>query len=134
MRTIAVLPALTKLYELCLYELLLPVISNNNLLSESQRGFTRSKSCMDNLIDVVSIIQSKLEVEAEQVRSKVPVKHRTKPVVLFFDLKKAFDKVDRGRLIRKMLKMNIPNELIGAISATLQNTCVTVQETKTLTY
>jgi hypothetical protein len=51
-RTIAILPALFKLYEQCLLRKLKTEIREKNLLHECQRGFTTKKSCEDNILEL----------------------------------------------------------------------------------
>ena len=56
-RTIAVTPAITKLFELCQLQKIREVIEENKILHPNQRGFVPGKSCEDNLADLAELIQ-----------------------------------------------------------------------------
>ena len=55
-RTIAILPVLTKLYEICLQHFLEQHIQEHNLIHPHQRGFRPGGSCRDNIIDIMQLV------------------------------------------------------------------------------
>ena len=57
-RIIAILPALTKLYELVLLEKLNKETARLHLVHENQRGFVAGKSTLHNIHDVVRLIKN----------------------------------------------------------------------------
>ena len=62
-RTIAVLPAITKLYEICLHQHIEEHIQDKEILHPNQRGFRPKKSCRDNIIDLIHAIKAAKEEE-----------------------------------------------------------------------
>ena len=67
---------------------------------------------MHNLNDVVKIIdQCKLQIKAN-ITKKVPAKKRPKYYLLFIDLAKAFDSINRNKLIKTMQSRNINPSLV----------------------
>ena len=62
-RTIAVTPAITKLYELCQLQKIRAIIEENKILHPYQRGFVPGKSCEDNLVDLAECIQVAKDLE-----------------------------------------------------------------------
>ena len=54
-RVIAILPALTKLYEVFLQRELLKNIEHHSLLHPNQRGFVAGGSCMRNIADLITL-------------------------------------------------------------------------------
>jgi hypothetical protein len=55
-RTLAILPAITKLYEQCILTLLQKEITERNLLSDSQKGFRAGTGCIDNIIPFLELM------------------------------------------------------------------------------
>jgi len=66
--------------------------------------------------------------------NKVPVKDRPTLSLLFIDFHKAFDKVDRQKLINKLQQTNIPTPLVNAAALLLTNTRMIVNNKKVDTY
>ena len=62
-RTIAVTPAITKLYELCVLGKLRAEIEEKGLIHEKQRGFVPSRSCDDNIADLAEVVQKAKDLE-----------------------------------------------------------------------
>ena len=121
-RTIAVTPAISKLFELCILQKIRDQIDEKKLLHPNQRGFVPGKSCEDNLVDLTEIIQQAKDVEQAYRAARTRNRNRVKTFVLFIDLKKAFDKVPRRNLIVKLLNSGMPTSLIQTIHAMLQGT------------
>lgn len=64
------------------------IMSKKEMLPESQVGFRKGRSIVDNIFVLNHIIQ----------REKMKVKEENKMYALFVDLKAAFDNVDREKL------------------------------------
>ena len=72
------------------------------LLHENQRGFRQNRSTLHNFKDLSDLIKvAKVQAREERLR-KNNTNLRAKSLLVFFDLKKAFDVVDKQRLIEKM--------------------------------
>jgi hypothetical protein len=72
-----------------------------NKMSKSQRGFIPGFSVIDNLYDVLG--------ECFKVRQKY------KGIVLFIDLAKAYDNVDRRKLMHVLEDFGVPGNLVNLI-------------------
>ena len=121
-RTIAVTPEISKLFELCILQKIREEVDERKLLHSNQRGFVPGKSCEDNLIDLAEIMQQAKDLEQSYREARTVNRNRVKTFVLFVDLKKAFDKVPRRNLIIKMLNSGIPTSLVQTVHAMLQGT------------
>ena len=80
---------------------------------------------MKDLLDYVQQVEQDMSNERMH---RVPVKHRKVRTLLFVDLAKAFDKVDRLLLLRKLQDLHIPGHLLNAICALLRSTKMTVDQ------
>ena len=58
----------------------------------------------------------------DERRRQVPPFHRSLYSLLFIDLEKAFDKVNRHRLVQKMRNLDIPADLTNAAIALMSHT------------
>ena len=85
------------------------------LLPPSQTGFRRGVGCMDNVY-VLNYLVNRQVVRKER-----------KMLVLFVDLKAAFDSVDRGVLIRAMRKRRVREGLVARCGEVLQETVCRVR-------
>ena len=92
-RPISILPAVTKFFELIIFHNL-KTLTSIKLMSKYQRGFTKGKSTIDNIKDLLSI--SKLLKKDKTTKDS--------PTIVFFDLCKAYDTVLRDLLIKKKLQ------------------------------
>ena len=81
---------------------------------------------MHNLNDVVKIIdQCKLQIKAN-ITKKVPAKKRPMFYLLFIDLAKAFDSINRNKLIKTMQSRNVNPSLVKAFTNMLQSTSMLI--------
>ena len=88
-RPISVLPAFSKILEKIVCNQLLNYFIRNNLLTSSQYGFLPGLSTVDAVYSIVNGIYDAFDrVET--------------PVGVFLDLKKAFDTIDRNKLLQKL--------------------------------
>ena len=88
-RPIAILPAASKILERVSHNQVMDCFTRNKLLSDAQFGFRKghsTTSCIMNLLNDIYISMDNKQVTG----------------VVFLDLKKAFDTVDHGVLLRKL--------------------------------
>ena len=88
-RPISVLPAFSKILEKIVCNQLLNYFIRNNLLTSSQYGFLPGLSTVDAVYSIVNGIYDAFD------RGETPVG-------VFLDLKKAFDTIDRNKLLQKL--------------------------------
>lgn len=128
MRTIAVTPAISKLYELCILQKLRNEIEEKEIIHKFQRGFVPGKSCEDNLVDLTECMNQAKDLEQAYRRAKTPNGERVKTYLFFVDLKKAFDKVPRNQLVAKLRHQGIRTSLTETIHSVLQGTKAIVDD------
>ena len=78
--------------------------SNNicNILVDEQNGFCKNNSCSDHTFTLSRVIQNRL--------------HENKPTfAAFLDMEKAFDHVNRGLLLLRLLEYGIDGKLYNSI-------------------
>jgi hypothetical protein len=83
-------------------------------IGEEQNGFRKGKSCCDGYFPLKIIIEKHREFNSEA--------H-----LAFIDYKKAFDKVNRHKLIEILTEDNIPNQLITAIYEIYKRSLIAVR-------
>ena len=88
------------------------------------------KSCEDNIVDLLQIINTAKDLEQAYRDANVRNHQREKTYLLFIDLKKAFEKVPRRGLIQKMTDMNIIVQLVETIHEILRGTKAEVNDEK----
>lgn len=104
-RPIAILSSLAKLFESIINRLLTPQIQP--FLSDSQHGFRSNRSVETNLLTLVDSISDHLD-KGIQVD------------VLYFDFKKAFDRVDNDLLLSKLCKIGFSPQLLRFFASYLR--------------
>ena len=107
-RGISLLPTISKVYSSVLNERLLSYLENNSLLTDTQNGFRKLRSCVDHLYVLTSIIRNR------KVKG-------LSTFVCYIDLEKAFDMVDRTSLFVKLGKAGIKGNLYWAIHSLYVN-------------
>jgi hypothetical protein len=98
-RPISLLTVIDKLLEKCVKIQLNNYLTIENIISNNQYGFKKGKSTSDALFDITKTIQCKTS-------------ENCKVMITFLDLAKAFDSVDRAKLLKKL-------ELIGITGRSL---------------
>ena len=101
-RGISLLSTISKIYSAILNERLLTFLEANNLISDTQNGFRKLRSCIDHLFVLTSIIRNR----------KV---NGLSTFVCYIDLAKAFDTVDRDCLFMKLANAGIQGKMYWAI-------------------
>ena len=79
------------------------------LLRPNQNGFRSGKSTMAHILTLRRLI--------EGIKS-----HDLKAVIIFVDLKKAFDSIDRGKMLTILAAYGIPSIITNAIALFYENT------------
>ena len=126
-RIIAVLPSILKLYEQILLKNLRTELRQTIPLHGNQRGFVEGKCTAHNLADVIQIVNNcKTEIRTA-ISKKIPAIKRPKYYMLFIDLAKAFDSIDRSKLIKTMQTRGINGSLIKAFANKLASTSMLVE-------
>jgi hypothetical protein len=85
-----------------------------NKIGEEQNGFRKGRSCCDGYFPLKKIIEKHREFNIETN-------------LAFIDYKKAFDKVNRHKLIEILTEDNISNQLITAIYAIYKRNPIAVR-------
>ena len=97
-----------KLMESIIKDKVIDHLDKNNLIKESQHGFTKNKSCATNLLEFLETVYQAVD-KGEAVD------------ILYMDFAKAFDKVPYQRLLKKIRAHGIDGRLYNWISSWLQN-------------
>ena len=132
-RIIAVLPSILKFYEQLLLKNLRSELERTTPLHERQRGFVAGKCTTHNIADVVKIVNRCKKEISSSIKMKVPAEKRPKYYMLFIDLAKAFDSIDRSILISTMKDRGINDSLVKAFSNMLASTSMLIDGQKVAT-
>jgi hypothetical protein len=107
-RPISLTSCFAKLLERIVCNRIYKFVESNNLIHESQSGFRKHRSTVDNL----TLLTQKI-VETLNRKKKL--------CAIFFDISKAFDKLWRAGIFYKMHKLNISPTLVKWVEAFLAN-------------
>lgn len=113
-RPISITPSVFKLFELSIVGQLRKYI--DPVVSENQRGFVAGGETLMNIRELLK--------NAKRERSEFGGKE--KAMLLFVDLRKAFDRVERATLLKKLDKIGVPGNLTSILEFIYSNTEVTV--------
>lgn len=116
-RGISLLCSAYKIYAEIIRKRLEKEVEEKNMVPESQAGFRRGRSTIDNIFVLNHLIQ----------KAKRKGEKENRVYMLFADLKAAFDKVDRGRLWESMRGKGMTEHLIRRIERIYEETEVTVR-------
>ena len=116
--TISSIPG--KIYASVLNNRLTKWLEENNILSESQNGYRKDRSCLDHLYTLSSIIQTRKF-------------RRQSTFVCFVDAHKAFDSVNRNCLWYKLRQLGLKGKMLSAIQSLYRDvqSCVKVNDRTT---
>ena len=116
-RPISLLQCTSKLMEALVGSRLTHIAETNNLIPESQHGFRFGRSAADIIIDL-----------EHEIRSSIATSQVT--IVVFFDLKAAYDSVDHMHLIHTLAKCGIGGKMLAWIQdfLTTRHICTQVED------
>lgn len=91
-RPIAILPFLSKVLENVMHKQMNAFLHSRKLLSDRQSGFTKGRSCVTALVDVIEDVRAKLDDNMVSF-------------LILLDHSKAFDTIDHSIMIKKLEKL-----------------------------
>ena len=97
-----------KIYSGILNRRLQKYLEKNNILADEQNGFRASRSCLDHVLVLCTVLRNRKSAGLNTFLS-------------FIDFQKAFDSVDRGLLLYKLSQMGISGNFYNAINAMYSN-------------
>ena len=109
-----------KVYSTILNARLTTWLESNQVISDSQNGYRKNRSCLDHLYTIASIIQTRKE-------------KRKSTFVCYVDAQKAFDSVNRMCLWYKLQTLGIHGQFLKALQSLYEDykCCVRINEEKT---
>ena len=107
-RPITLTSHIIKIFERVLTKKLIEYLDANLLLNDRQHGFRKGRSCLSQLIDHYQDLLNIME-------------DRSSADVIYLDFAKAFDKVDHGILIRKLVEIGVNGNVLVWIFEFLTN-------------
>lgn len=106
-RPVSLTSLICKTFETIIRDSLVQYLENNRLITDSQHGFRKGRSCVTNLLEFLDKVTGYVD-SGENVD------------VVFLDFAKAFDKVPHKRLILKLRNHGIQGVLLGWITEWLK--------------
>jgi hypothetical protein len=110
-RPISVLPVITKIFEQAIISNI-EKVAFNGWISNFQKGFYPGRSVFDNLEEVLS--------ESNRIRD-LP-----RSILVFIDLARAYDNVNRYKLMQILEDMGLPGNLLLLLKNMYLKTCLTI--------
>jgi hypothetical protein len=107
-RCITIMCCVAKIYSTLLNTRIQKFLDDNSILVDEQNGFRASRSCIDHIFSLVTVLRNR----KSQGKSTF---------ISFIDFKKAFDSVDRTLLLFKLSKIGISGHMYWAISSLFKN-------------
>ena len=98
-RPISLTSIICKIFEKIIREKISEHLAKNNLITNSQHGFSKGKSCLTNLIEFFDIIMQWYDDD--------------NPIdILYLDFEKAFDKVEHNKLLLKLKTYGFSEQIL----------------------
>ena len=107
-RCITILCCVAKIYSNILNMRLQTYLESNDILVNEQNGFRASRSCIDHIFVLITVIRNRKALGKETF-------------LAFIDYKKAFDSVERNCLLYKLAKIGINGKMYQAIANLYSN-------------
>ena len=107
-RCITILCCVAKVYSSILNRRVQTYLETNEILVKEQNGFRATRSCIDHIFVLVTVLRNRKEMGQDTF-------------LAFVDYKKAFDSVERNCLLFKLAKIGINGRMYNAISALYSN-------------
>jgi hypothetical protein len=107
-RPIAVLPILSKIFEITINNRIIDFLTKKNILNKNQFGFTKGSSTASAVINLIHHIINGLE-------------KKKKTASLFIDLRKAFDCVNHRILLKHLWKIGFRGKAHALLTSYLMN-------------
>ena len=107
-RCITLMCCIAKLYSSILNRRLQKYLEKNNILAEEQNGFRASRSCIDHILVLCTILRNRKALGLHTFLS-------------YIDFQKAFDSVDRNLLFFKLSQIGVTGRFYDAIQAMYKN-------------
>lgn len=109
-RGITIMSTMYKIYAALLTERVREEVERGGMIPQNQTGFRRDMGTVDNIYVLNFLLNRQLEKKGGKI------------IVLFVDLRAAFDSVDRGELIKSMRKKGMREGLIERTEELLRET------------
>ena len=119
---IAILPYITKAFELSMLRNLEKIAKKQSYISHNQRGFTSKKSTIENIDDLFDFWMKAKERRKETKSSSA---------LIFIDLKRAYDCVSRNKLLNLLDEARIPGDIIEIIKEMFNKSQITIDGVST---
>ena len=103
-RCITIMCCVSKIYSKILNSRLQKYLEENNILVEEQNGFRASRSCIDHIYTLCTILRNRKALGFDTF-------------LAFIDYQKAFDSVDRRLLLYKLSQIGVVGKFYSAISS-----------------
>ena len=127
------MPAILKLYEQILLINLRRELQRTTPLHENQRGFIEGKCTMHNIKDIVDQVnQCKISIKKD-IDKKLTADKRCTHYLLFIDISKAFDSINRNKLLKMMADRGFNGLLIKAFEKLFADTRMVINDEKVYT-
>ena len=107
-RCITIMCCVAKMYSSILSKRLESYLEKNKILVEEQNGFRASRSCIDHLFVLCTVLRNRKSLGLSTY-------------LAFVDYKKAFDSVDRSMLLYKLAQIGVNGKFYSAIAAMYLN-------------
>ncbi len=102
MYSISLLSCVYKIYSSILNTRLIKFFDDNDIIHDEQNGFRGSRSCLDHIFTLSSVIKNKL--------------NRNKEIfACYVDFRKAFDLLDRDLMLYRFLEYGIDGKFYDAV-------------------